>query len=128
MESSKALQDRVADAVPTTARTIHQFTIPPPLANGIKKIGMVQLTTAEELRATKRAQRDQIRLAYELTKQALVEVDGTTVGEADGSADKAWDNMPPKIRSLVLLAYANLHTPEEEDVDSFLKSQVSSVG
>ncbi len=130
MASAKALEDRISDKAPSTQRTIYRYTVPAQMAKsaGVKQLGMVQLTTAEELRATKRARTDTHRLAYELTKQALVEVDGKTLSEADGSADKMWDALPPKLRNLALTAFGSLHTPEEDDIDSFLKSQVASVG
>lgn len=126
MESGGALQERVAK--PQIDRPIYRYTIPKNLANGVKKVGLVLLTTDEELRATKRAHADTHRLAYELTKQSLAEVDGKPVSEGDGSIDIAWDAMSPKVRGLVLVAYASLHTPEDEETTSFLKSQQVSVG
>ncbi len=126
MESGAAIQERVAQA--QTDRPIYRYTIPANIANGTKSVGLVLLTTDEELRATKRSHTDTHRLAYELSKQALVEVDGKPVNEGDGSIDTAWDAMSPKVRGLVLVAYASLHTPEDEETTSFLKSQQVSVG
>lgn len=131
-ESARAVQERVkkqrTDEGKSNARPIHRFTIPEALANGIEEVGLVQLTSNEELRATKRSRNDTHRLAYELTKQSLVEVNGDPVKEGDGSVDAAWSSMEPKVRTLVLAAFGELHTPEEEDLSNFLKSQQVIVG
>ena len=129
-DSAAEVQRRVEaqKADTATSRPIYRFTIPPTVANGVTGIGMVQLTSDEELRATKRSRNDSHRLAYELAQQALVEVNGSCVSEGDGSRDGAWSKMDPKVRLLVISAYGELHTPEQEDIDSFLKSQKVSVG
>jgi len=105
------------------ARPTYRYTIPSRIGSDVRKVGLVQLTSNEELMATKRSRNDTARLAYELAKQALVEVDGERVGVADGSVDKAWDRLLPKVRTLVMSAYAELHAPQEEDVSDFLQSQ-----
>lgn len=111
------------------ARTVHRFTVPKRLVNGgVQELGLVQITSAEELRATKRAGNDQHRLAFELAMQSLVEVDGQPLSEADGTKEKAWDKMHPKIRTLAVTAYGHLHVPEDDDINDFLKSQRVEVG
>ncbi len=96
--------------------------------HGVKSIGMIELTAEEELMATKRAHNDPIRLAYELSKEALREVDGRAMSTGNGTADRAWNGMHPKIRTLVVSAYGQLHSPEEQDLTSFLASQQTSIG
>ncbi len=131
MESASGIQERAATKAPgKPTRAVHRYTIPATLAqNGSpREVGLVQLTSGEELMATKRSRKDQFRLAYELAKQSLVEVDGQRVGAADGSVDTAWDKMPPKIRTLVITAFGDLHAPEDDEVSAFLKSQRVTVG
>jgi hypothetical protein len=96
--------------------------------NETQNMGFVQMTSDETLRATKRARNDAHRMVYELAKQALVEVNGQSVSEGDGSADKAWEEMSPVVQSLAVLAYNKLHVPDDADADAFLKSQQVSVG
>lgn len=130
-ESASAIQKRVKDqraAEGKAARPVHRFTIPERMANGIMSVGLVQLTSNEELRATKRSRNDTHRLAYELAQQSLVEVNGESVKEGDGTRDSAWAKMEPKVRTLVLTAFGSLHTPEEDDISDFLKSQEVTVG
>lgn len=129
-ENAAAVQKRVKQqrADEASSRPVYRFTIPERVSNGISEIGMVQLTSDEELRATKRARNDSHRLAYELAQQALIEVNQETVKEGDGSRDAVWTKMDPKIRLLVISAYGELHTPEQDDIDAFLKSQKVSVG
>jgi len=103
------------------SRPIYVYPIPKSLANGTTSIGLVELTASEELMATKRAGQDAFKLAYELAKQSLVEVNEQPVGLADGSVDKAFNEMGAKLRNLVLTAYAKLHAPNEEDSADFLR-------
>ena len=111
-----------------SARPVYRYTVPPKLSGDIKSVGLVQITCDEELRATKRSRNDSHRLAYELTQQALVEANGNKLSEADGSRDSVWSKMSPKVRNLVLLAYAQLHSPEDDESSDFLKSQEVTVG
>lgn len=106
-----------------SARPIHMFDIPAGMGLEVGSIGLVQLTASEELMATKRARGDGIRLAFELAKSSLVEVDERVLNRTDGEADSIWDTMSPKLRQLVLTAYAELHTPQEDMAEVFLKSR-----
>lgn len=129
MSGDQNVQEQLAEhgaAKPT--RAVHTFTLPKKHQNGIETIGLFQLTSDEELMATKRSRNSQHRLVYELVKQALAEIDGTKVGLGDGSADKAWNSMNPKVRTLVMAAFGEIHAPEEDDLEGFLKSQQVSVG
>ena len=127
-ESAAALHER-AQPKPKPARPMFRFTIPVKLqGQGVTEVGLVQLTSNEELQATKRAVNDTHRLAYELAKESLREVDGNPVGAADGSIDAVWKDMHPKIRTLIMTAYGELHAPEKDEIDSFLQSQRVEVG
>ena len=111
-----------------SSRAVHTYTLPERLHPSIKTVGLVELTPVEELMATKRSGSDGIRLAYELAKQALAEINGAPVRLADGSSDTAWESMGAKVRNLVLGAYADLHTPPDGAADAFLKSHEVRVG
>ncbi len=131
MDSSAGVQKQVeAQTAPASDRPIYRFDIPASIRaiQPIKTVGLVQINSNEEVRATKRARNDSHQMAYSLAKQSLIEVDGKPVSEGDGSADKVWDAMHPKVRVLVVTAYGELHTPEDEDINAFLKSQRVSVG
>lgn len=110
-------------------RVIHSFKIPESLASyGVKEIGLVELTMEEELLATRRSRGDAVRLAYEYAKECLRVVDGKTVRTIDGSADKVWSAMHPKVRQLVIRAYGLLHQPKAEEDSAFLESHEIKVG
>jgi hypothetical protein len=109
-------------------RPVHTFQIPESIADGTTSIGMVELTAHEEIMAAKRAGSDAFRLAYELTKQSLAEVNGQPVSLADGSADTAFDKMGPKVRSLVIQGYTRLHAAGEDVAEGFLQSMQVRVG
>ena len=114
------LQERVKSE---NVRQVYTFVVPTKHAGRAKKIGLVELTVHEELMAAKRAQGDSHRLAYELSMQALREIDGNPVSVGDGSAVKAFNDMGPKIRQLVMQAYVKIHAAEDDDAKDFLSSQ-----
>lgn len=105
------------------AREVHTFDVPSELDLTVTSVSLVVLSAEEELQATKRCRNDQFRLAYELVKQALYAVNGQRVQLLDGSADKAWNGMHPKLRQLVLMVYADMHAPPDGAADAFLKSR-----
>ena len=115
------LTEKVEEA--RTTRAVFTYTVPVGMGGDIKSVGLVELTASEELMAAKRASGEGARLAYEMAKTSLVEVNGSKVGLADGSADSAWNKMPPKVRNLVIQAFASLHAPPEDDAASFLASR-----
>lgn len=107
-------------------REVHTFEIPPGMCGPeYKSVSLLELTADEELLAAKRSKDSSgaLRLGYELAKQSLCEVNEQPVSLNDGTADRAWNHMPPKVRSLVVQAYAELHSPPEEATDAFLKSR-----
>lgn len=123
------LQAFAPGAGAATDRTIHTFNIPASLSGyGVETVGLVELKAGEELDAAKRASGDQMRTAYELAQEALHYVNGQRVRTMDGTADAAFAKMHPKVRSLVISAYARLHSPEDADTKAFLESRQSQVG
>ena len=128
--SASAVTDKVQERASGASRPVYRYDVPRKLAkiSGIEKVGLVQLTPDEELMGTKRARNDQARLAFEWAKQSLVEVNGKPVSLADGTSDKAWNDMHPKVRGLVVVAYGELHTPEEDEITDFLGSQTTTIG
>ncbi len=111
------------------SRAKFTYTLPKGISSqvGITSVTLVELTAGEELMATKRAGNDPIRLAWELPKEALRAVDGKALNAADDSLDKMWEEMHPKVRAFVMRAYNQLHSPEDQDVEGFLKSRQTEV-
>jgi len=109
-------------------RSVSTYDLPKEVSDSIRSVGLVELTTEEELMAAKRAHGDPMRLAYELAKQSLVEVNGSQVSLGDGTSDKAWGAMGPMVRNLVLTAYAELHAAPEEATKLFLRSRKVRLG
>ena len=110
-------------------RAVHIFKIPESLAqHGVSEIGLVEMTMAEELLATRRSRGDAGRLAYEYAKECLRVVDGKVIRTSDGSADRAWASLHPKVRQLVIRAYGVMHQPKAEEDSAFLESHEVRVG
>ena len=110
-------------------REVHIFDFPAEFHGEAKTVGMVLLTANEELQASARSRGDSFRLAYELAKASLYEVDGRRVGVEDGSVDEAWTKFSPKVRQLLLSAYSDMHTVDEKQVVApFLKTRRVKVG
>lgn len=112
------------------SRPIHEFTLPPQIAKecGLKMIGLIELNSGEEMNATRRARNEPIRLAMELPLESLRRADSTVLSMADGTAEKVWEALGPKGRGLVIMAYGELHTPDERLLNDFMKSRKVSVG
>lgn len=126
MSITEQLADR---ATRNNDRPVHIFKIPESLAiHGIKEVGLVELTMEEEMLATRRSRGDAVRLAYEYAKECLRTVDGKVVRTTDGSSDKIWNAMHPKVRQLVIRAYGVLHQPQTEEDSAFLASHEVKVG
>jgi len=102
-------------------RPVHEFTVPASIGGtSYQTIGIVELTPEEEIRAAARAGHERYRLAMELSKQSLFMINGSRVREADGTLDRAWAGMPPKLRTLIASAYAEVHSPSDSELSSFL--------
>jgi len=139
-------QNKSIDEVINASRTgssevaLHEYAIPKSLlslADGVTHLGLCELTVDDELTATKRARGDGVRLAFELVRESFRSTgrkgsDGkvarTMLSSADGSMDKAWAALHPKLRQLVVTAYNDLHSPKESDVAGFLESRVLTAG
>lgn len=123
------MSDGLNPTIPKKTRPVHQFDMPPSVAaSGITQVGLVTLTSDEELMAWKTTKGDKAALATALALTSLVEVNGQPVKRGDGSADSIWKEMSPQARELTLMAYAELHKVEEDDAAAFLKSRKVKVG
>lgn len=109
-------------------RPVFEFTIPESISGDVKTVGLIELTAQEEMQAAKRSGGDQMKLAYELVKQCIVEVNGEKVKLSDGTVDTAFNKMPSKARAMVLAAYADIHAPPEDAAQDFLASRKVRVG
>lgn len=105
-------------------RVVHVFDVPPAVAaaSGVKEIGFHLLTSDEEIQASRRARKDPMQLAYELTKVSLCEADGKPLSVVDDSIDKFWSGMHPQLRQLAVTGYNMIHSPPDGSTDVFLKS------
>jgi hypothetical protein len=107
-------------------RLVHEYDIPKVLSDecGYRMVGVVSLSADEELMATRRAAGDQVRLAFELAKEALRFVDDQKVSTADGTVDRIWIKPDfSKVRTLVVTAYNETNQPTQESTQAFLKSR-----
>lgn len=108
-------------------RVIHRFTVPASIPGDIRTIGLVEITAAEELQAEARCKGASDKRASEMAKSALAEVNGQRVAFHDASVDKAWNNMHPKVRTLVATAWVKLHLADDNEVEDFFASRTSSI-
>jgi len=121
---SEHIQNRVDDErAARPSREVYEYDVPDKIANGVKTVGMVKLTAREEMVTAARARNDAIRLAYELAKASLVEINGEIIDKSNGDDDVAWEKMDPQVRELVMVSYSDLHNVPSEDTESFLASR-----
>lgn len=108
-------------------RIIHRFEVPASVPGEIRSLGMVEITADEELKAEARCKGASDKRAQEMAKQSIVEINGEAVRIGDGSVDKAWNSMHPKVRTLVASAWVKLHLANDDEVEGFFASRTSSV-
>lgn len=91
--------------------------------HGVESIGIIVLTPNEEKAAARRAGDQQHALAFEIAKAALAEYNGAKVSAHDGSADKAFTDMGPQGRRLLMEAYVDLTGVDDTIVAGFKASR-----
>ena len=75
------------------------------------------------------AKGDAIQMSYELAKISVYSVsakdatDEHRIDESSGERELLWHELHPKIRNLVIQAYADVSTPSNGDQNVFLKSR-----
>ncbi len=107
-------------------KTLLQVQSQQPLVVPLQELQVIYFTE-EELKADARCRGASDKRAQEMAKQAIVEVNGEPVRVGDGSVDRAWNNMHPKVRTLVSTAWVRLHLANDDEVESFFASRTSSV-
>jgi hypothetical protein len=113
-------------------RVVEWFTLPAGLSKklGLKKVGLVELTSNEELMCASRSRNEPVRLAIELMKESVRFADGLKLNTGDGSADTFWASRKQgmsALRQLLLAAYNQVHNPTGDDTASFLQSRQSTI-
>jgi len=109
-------------------RLLHSFKVPASLKGGLTgkmeftSVGLVELNGHEEAMAAKRLTGGTVTLAWELAKESLRSINGQPVSTCEGTADTAWNEMHPKLRSLVMNKHNELHNPSKEESEAFLAS------
>lgn len=79
-------------------------------------------TPEDELHATQLAGGNQSKGSMELLKRCCVEIDGKPVTIADDSAHDAFVAMYPAIRTMIMLAFGQVHNPKEDLIKPFLSA------
>lgn len=93
-----------------------------------KKVTLIELSANEQMLARRQGGEDGRGAPEELVKMALFEVDGRRVVQANADQDTLWGRFGPKVRHLLMLAYAEIHQANKEDEDGFFASRVIEVG
>lgn len=117
----------VPDSMPLEQRQVKFHEAAEPLT--VESIGFVLLSVDEEKMAIARAGGDPMQLPYEQCLQSLRawravgdQMD-RTLSLADGSADALWHRLQPALRTLVVMAWGQIHTPPAKAIDDFLASR-----
>lgn len=108
-------------------RAIHTFQFSKSIRDvfpDYQSVGLVELRLdEEETVAQLNRGRAPGHLGWELSKAAVVEVNGQKVTDADDSKEMACAKMPSKIRAHVVGAYNKIHLPDDKEVEGFLESE-----
>lgn len=109
------------------SKVVYEYKVPQKAGRGeITSVGLVELTASQEIEATSSSRTDTSKMAFELAKRSLVEVNGEKFPDLV-TAERVWNRMPAKVRQLVMNAYVEIHNPQEEDTADFLASRVAKV-
>jgi len=110
-------------------RATYRCKVPPGAAQSevegfglITSIGLHLLTASDEMVAAQRARGDVMRLAYEMARQCVGQVNGKPISTAEGALDTFWERCHPSLRTIIVSAYTKLNQPKQGDLDSFLAS------
>lgn len=115
--------DQLGNSVDNRARTT--YTIPEGFRDSTKRpetVSIRQLTSDEELQASKLGRFDVLRSQYEAAKLMIVAIDGKPVSLADGTVDVFWERSDPRVRALLIEAYNRMSSPTRGEQDTFFKS------
>ncbi len=108
-------------------RVVFRFTVPESIKGEIRSIGLVELTADEEIAVESRCKQVPEKRAAEIAKAAVWEINGKRIHNGAGELDKAWNEAPAKLRSLVMRAWIKLHAAEDAEVASFEASMTVTV-
>lgn len=108
-------------------RVVYRFSVPESIVSDVRSLGMVEMTADEEVQIELRCKNTPEKRAVEIAKASIVEINGKRVHNGAGEVDKAWNEMSPKVRSLVNRMWVKLHLANDEEVASFEKSMTASV-
>lgn len=120
----------------TPSRVYFEYDLPEELAGEartadfgqVATIVLKQLTPLEEKAGVGRARGDALRMAYELAEisiASVIDTDGVerAVHGHDGTLTLLIAQLNPKIRSLVMQAYADIASPSDKATALFMKSR-----
>ncbi len=112
-------------------RVVEEFELPDEL-QGMdefvkKSIGLVKLKMSEEVAAGERAGSNQLKLAYNWARFALVEVDGRRLKKDEAEDEKILEHTDPTIRDLIVQAYAEISTAGTGVTKKFLKTRKQKI-
>lgn len=79
-----------------------------------KSFGLVKLRMEDEVKAATGVSGNAAKLSYNMAKASLVEVDGRRLNRAEGEEETVLNHMDPAIRAIILDAYADLCSVEED--------------
>lgn len=111
-----------------TATAIFTYEVPAKmrrqvLGMEVQTISVGELSAMDELRCAQNARGDATVLAFNLAMASIRAVNGKPVSPADGSQEKVWSDLGPKLRNLVMAAYSEINNADREVSEDFLKSR-----
>lgn len=114
-------------------REIYWYTMPERIATstGISEMGFVELTTGEQIMATRRAANNPANLALELLMQSIRYINRKLVHMGDGSVEAYMNQQKRGMATVVQLAlgaYGQIHNPQAGEAVAFLSSRKITTG
>ena len=107
------------------SKIVYKFTIPETLRgnHGVASIKMRELTSREEIDASRVGGLDFTRAQFEATKRSICMLDSRPVSIAGDEIDRFWEDAGPRLRALLISAFNRLHSVTQEESKDFFASQ-----
>jgi len=106
-------------------RLVFSYTIPKEINNPFRIVGLVELTTSEQILMSRLMPGDATpeEQMQQLVKMCVYEIDGVRPNKAQAEFELMWDQVHPKVRGLLKRVVSQLHVPEAKEDDDFFNSR-----
>jgi hypothetical protein len=119
------IMDALRGDIRGAPRLVYTYTIPESIPNPFKTIGLVELKASEQILMSRMLSSDASpeEQMSALVKACIYEIDGARAKKEMAEFEIMWEQVHPKVRSLLRRVVSQLHVPEQKEDEDFFKSR-----